>query len=53
MLKELHEMTSRIEHLSKAEHDLIQDVHPKVHAIEEQVGTVADVVETAAKKNKL
>ena len=30
MLKELHEMTTRIERLSKAEHDLILQVHPAV-----------------------
>lgn len=30
MLEELHEMTARIEKLSRAEHDLISDVHPQV-----------------------
>jgi tetrahydromethanopterin S-methyltransferase subunit B len=44
MLKELHEMTERIEKLSKAEHDLIQEVHPKVHEIKESVKDVADAV---------
>jgi hypothetical protein len=44
MLKELHEMTERIEHLSKVEHDLIQEVHPKVSEIKEHVETVADAV---------
>ena len=29
MLEELHEMTARIEKLSRAEHDLISDVHPQ------------------------
>ncbi|HEY6070702.1 MAG TPA: hypothetical protein VIU85_04935, partial [Chthoniobacterales bacterium] len=33
LLKELHEMTERIEHLSKEEHELIRDVHPKVGEI--------------------
>ena len=44
MLKELHEMTSRIEELSQAEHKLIQDVHPQVGEIKENVETVADAV---------
>ena len=44
MLKELHEMTTRIEQLSKTEHDLIQEVHPQVSEIKEQVEHVADTV---------
>jgi hypothetical protein len=44
MLKELHEMTRRIERLSKTEHDLIQEVHPKVHEIKESVKDVAEAV---------
>ena len=44
MLKELHEMTTRIEQLSQAEHDLIRDVHPKVHEIKEHVENVAESV---------
>jgi hypothetical protein len=44
MLKELHQMTTRIEQLSQAEHDLIRDVHPKVHEIKEHVGNVAEAV---------
>jgi hypothetical protein len=44
MLKELHEMTTRIEHLSKVEHDLIQEVHPQVSEIKEHVENVADAV---------
>ena len=44
MLKELHEMTARIERLSKAEHDLIREVHPKVHEIKEHVENVAEAV---------
>ena len=39
MLKELHEMTTRIEGLSRAEHDLIRDVHPKVDDLKETVST--------------
>jgi hypothetical protein len=44
MLKELHGMTTRIEQLSKTEHDLIREVHPKVSEIREQVESVADKV---------
>ena len=44
MLKELHEMTTRIEQFSKAEHDLIQEVHPKVSEIKERVENVQQAV---------
>jgi DNA replication initiation complex subunit (GINS family) len=44
MLEELHEMTMRIEKLSRAEHDLISDVHPQVNEIKEQVESVREVV---------
>lgn len=44
MLEELREVTIRIEKLSKAEHDLISDVHPKVSEIKEHVENVRDVV---------
>lgn len=44
MLKELHSMTTRIENLSKIEHDLIKDVHPKVSEIQQSVEDVADAV---------
>jgi hypothetical protein len=44
MLKELHEMTARIEQLSRSEHDLIREVHPNVSAIKEHVENVADAV---------
>ena len=44
MLKELHEMTTRIEKLSQAEHDLITDVHPQVSEIKEHVENVREVV---------
>ena len=46
VLKELHEMTSRIEQLSKAEHELIRDVHPQVSEIKDHVEHVADAVST-------
>lgn len=44
LLKELHEITTRIEWLSRAEHDLIRDVHPKVQEIKEHVENVAEAV---------
>jgi hypothetical protein len=44
MLKELHEMTQRVERLSKTGHDLIRDVHPQVGEIKEQVETVKEAV---------
>ena len=44
LLKELHEMTARIEKLSKSEHDLISDVHPQVSEIKEHVEDVRDAV---------
>jgi hypothetical protein len=44
MLKELHDVTKRIEQLSKAEHDLLQEVHPKVDEIKESVKDMSDAV---------
>ncbi len=44
LLKELHEMTTRIEKLSKSEHDLISDVHPQVSEIKEHVEDVRNAV---------
>ena len=44
MLEKLHEMTTRIEKLSQAEHDLISDVHPQVSEIKEHVQNVREVV---------
>ena len=43
-LEELHEMTARIEMLSRAEHDLIRDVHPQVSEIKEKVENVREAV---------
>ena len=50
MLEELREMTGRIEDLSKAEHDLIREVHPQVGEIKEHVETVAEAVAPDAAK---
>jgi hypothetical protein len=44
MLKELHDVTKRIEKLSKAEHDLIREVHPDVQEIKESVKDVSKKV---------
>jgi uncharacterized protein (UPF0335 family) len=44
VLEELREMTTRIEKLSQAEHDLIRDVHPKVGEIKEHVEDVREAV---------
>ena len=44
MLKELSEVAKRIEKLSKAEHDLIREVHPKVDEIKESVKDGSDAV---------
>ena len=44
MLKDLHEITGRIERLSEAEHELIKEVHPTVSEIKERVENVQDAV---------
>jgi len=44
MLKELHDVTKRIERLSKDEHDLLREVHPNVEKIKESVQDVAVAV---------
>jgi predicted transcriptional regulator len=46
MLEELREVTTRIEKLSQAEHDLIREVHPQVSKIKEHVQDVREVVST-------
>ena len=40
MLTELREQTCRIEELSRAEHDLIREVHPQVNEIKDTVERV-------------
>ena len=44
LLRELREVTTRIERLSQAEHDLIREVHPQVSEIKEHVQDVREVV---------
>jgi len=47
LLVAMQEQANRIEALSQAEHDLIQDVHPQVGAIKKTVERVASKVEDA------
>jgi len=44
MLKELHQMTERIEQVSKEGQELMRDVHPQVGEIKEHVETVKEAV---------
>ena len=44
MLRELHDVTKRIEKLSEVEHDLLKEVHPTVEKIKESVKDVAVAV---------
>lgn len=44
MLRELRDMTRRIEKISESEHELIRDVHPQVGEIKEHVETVKEAV---------
>ena len=44
MLTELREQTCRIEELSRAEHDLICEVHPQVGEIKETIERVESCV---------
>ena len=51
MLQELHKVMKRIEELSKAEHDILREVHPSVEKIKESVKDVAVAVSTEDTKN--
>ena len=44
MLKELRDMTKRIERISVAEHELIREVHPQVGEIKDHVETMKKAV---------
>jgi hypothetical protein len=48
LICKLQEQTDRTEELSRVEHDLIQDVHPKVGEIKEAVEKVATDVHNGA-----
>lgn len=52
-LDELHEVTKRIEKLSKAEHDIISEVQPNVEEIKESVKDVAAAVSTENPPKKM
>ncbi|MEY2439444.1 MAG: hypothetical protein QOI34_829 [Verrucomicrobiota bacterium] len=52
MLKELHEVARRIENISQAEHDMIQEVHPQVSEIKKRVENVAEAVAPTDTKEK-
>jgi hypothetical protein len=45
MLEDLREQGKRLEAVSKAEHELIKEVHPKVGQIQQNVEQVASSVE--------
>ena len=51
MLQELHEVIKRIEELSKAEHEMLQQVHPNVEKIKESVKDVAVAVSAEESRN--
>lgn len=44
LLSKLQEQNCRIEKLSKAEHDLIKEVHPKVGEIQEHLEEVSETI---------
>lgn len=50
MLEELQEVAKRIEKLSKAEHDMLQEVQPAVEKIKDDVKDVAVAVSTDSGK---
>ena len=52
MLQELHEVIKRIEELSKAEHDMLREVHPNVEKIKESVKDVAAAVSAGESSGK-
>ena len=51
-MTELHEIAKRIENVSKAEHELIQEVHPKVSDIKEKMENVAEAISSNDPKTK-
>ena len=50
MLTELHEVTARIEKLSKEEHELIREVHPAVDKTKDSVEGGAEAISEEKKK---
>jgi peptidoglycan hydrolase CwlO-like protein len=51
LLQQLHEQGKRIEKFSKAEHDLIKEVHPQVGEIKETMNEVIATVKENTKSN--
>ena len=51
LLDQLHSQGKRIEKLSKHEHDLIKEVHPKVGEIKEGMDTIVAAVKENAENN--
>ncbi|MDB6110379.1 MAG: hypothetical protein JWR69_2129 [Pedosphaera sp.] len=51
MLNQLKDQTRRIERLSKAEHDLIKEVHPQVGEIKEGIQEVVEAVREPPEPN--
>jgi hypothetical protein len=44
-LQQLQEQARRIEDISKAEHEILTDVHPSVQKIEKDLGEVSEKIE--------
>ena len=51
LLDQLHEQGKRIEKLSKLEHDIIKEVHPKVGEIKEGMDTMVAAVKETVENN--
>ena len=51
LLDQLHAQGKRIEKLSKVEHDLIKEVHPKVGEIKEGMDTMVAAVKETVENN--
>jgi gas vesicle protein len=52
VLKAISEQGRRIERLSKAEHDLIKEVHPVVGEIKDKMDAMAEVVQETSEDVK-
>ncbi len=44
MLQELREQAERIEEMSKVEHDMVKEMHPKVESMEGDISKVAEAI---------
>ena len=52
LLTELNAIAQRIERVSRAEHQMIQEVHPQVGEIKEHMENVAEAVVNEASKSR-